>query len=366
MKVEGYIRDYLRRYQSYKEYWNYEDGCILMGCRQMHEVTQEQEYLDFIMKYLEPLIAEDGIIRNYELELFNIDSINAGKILFYIYDLTKEEKYRKAIEFLMERLRKHPRTKENNFWHKSIYPNQVWLDGLYMALPFYMEYETRYDGKEEYSDILAQYRNVRRLMFDEEKKLYYHGYDESREQPWSNKKTGRSANFWLRSMGWYLMSLVDVLGEMSIEIYEQYRELADLLKETVKGILQYQDPESRLFYQVIDRREEPGNYLETSGSAMVGYAILKGCRLGVLSKEHYQKIGMEIIEALVQQKLVEGEHGLELCDICKVAGLGPGEKRDGSVAYYLSEPRVSEDAKGVGPFIMAYAQYKAAAGDSKL
>lgn len=356
MKVENYLERYLLEYQNYKPYWNYEDGCVLIGCKQMYEATREQKYLDFIIKYLNDVIKEDGCISNYELEQFNIDSMNAGKVLFYIYDMTKEEKYRKAIEFLMERLSCHPRTKEGNFWHKSIYPYQVWLDGLYMAQPFYMEYETRFHGKENYQDILHQYKTVRKHMFDENKKLYYHGYDEAKVQPWCSKDTGLSKNFWLRSMGWYLMSLVDVIDAMSIEIYEDYREFRDLLREAVNGILQYQDSETNLFYQVIDHKDDKNNYLETSGSAMVGYTILKACRLDLLSTEKYLTTGIGIVEGLIQYKLKEGAEGCKLCDICHVAGLGPGDKRDGSVSYYLLEPRVSDDAKGVGPFMMAYAE----------
>ncbi len=356
MSVEKYFKEYLVQYQNYKSYWNYEDGCILMGCRQMYEATLDRQYLDFILNYLKAFIDEDGNIHHYELEQFNIDSINAGKVLFYIYELTNEEKYRKAIEFLMERLREHPRTKGHNFWHKSIYPYQVWLDGLYMAQPFYMEYETKYHQKENYNDIVGQFRNVRKFMFDEKKQLYYHGYDEARIQPWCDKETGLSKNFWLRSMGWYLMALADTIEAISIEIYESYRELSSLFKEAVKGILQYQDARTKLFYQVIDQSEIEGNYLETSGSAMVGYAILKGCRLNLLSKEKYQQIGVAIVEGIIQHKLIQKNGIYKLCDICYVAGLGPGEKRDGSVAYYLSEPRVSEDAKGIGPFMMAYAQ----------
>ena len=356
MNVEQYFKEYLLRYQNYKSYWNYEDGCVLIGCKQMYEATGDIQYLEFILNYLNEFIDEDGTIHHYELEQFNIDSINAGKILFYIYEVTKEEKYKKAIEFLMERLRDHPRTKDHNFWHKSIYPYQVWMDGLYMAQPFYMEYETKFHQKENYNDIVSQFRNVRKFLFDENKQLYYHGYDEARVQPWCDKVTGRSKNFWLRSMGWYLMALIDTIDAMSIEIYENYRELASLLKEAIQGILQYQDPKTKLFYQVIDHSQTEGNYLETSGSAMVGYAILKGCRLNILSKEKYQQTGIEVVEGIIGNKFLQNGETYELCDICHVAGLGPGETRDGSVAYYLSEPRVSEDAKGVGPFMMAYAQ----------
>ncbi len=356
MKVEKFLDKYLGRYENYKEYWNYEDGCVLMGCQQMLEATEDDKYYKFIVNYLQDFINEDGTINNYELGKFNIDSINAGKVLFYIYEKTGDIKYKKAIEFLMNQLRQHPRCKSGNFWHKQIYPNQIWLDGLYMAQPFYMEYETKFNNKEKYHDIVSQFQNVRRYLFNEKKGLYYHAYDEARIQPWCNKDNGCSPNFWLRSMGWYLMALVDVMDHMSKEIYELYRDLEMLFKEALNGILQYQDKKTGLFYQVIDRSDIKNNYLETSGSAMIGYAIIKACRIGILSKEKYAKIGVDIVDALIELKLIAEEDDFHLTGICHVAGLGPGEQRDGSVEYYLSEKIVSDDSKGVGPFMMAYAQ----------
>lgn len=359
MKAENFIVTYLEGYKNYKEKWNYEDGCVLMGAKQLYEATGEEKYFDFIEKYLKQFIMEDGTIKNYELESFNIDSINAGKVLFFMYDKTGEEKYRKAIEFLMEQLRMHPRCSTGNFFHKEIYPNQIWLDGLYMAQPFYMEYETKYNNKENYSDIVSQFENVQKYMYNQSKGLCYHAYDEAKEQFWANKETGCSPNFWLRSMGWYLMALVDVMDHMSREIYEQYRKLEDIYRLMIHGILQYQDKSSRLFYQVIDREDVEDNYLETSGSAMIAYSIIKACRMGILLKEKYASVGMEMVESLIKNKLWEEDGKLHLTDICHVAGLGPASNpvRDGSVEYYLSEKIVMDDAKGVGPFMMAYAQY---------
>lgn len=356
MPVQEYIRQFLGGYRHYKEYWNYEDGCVLMGCQQLYKATGDRYYLDFILNYLEPLIKEDGTILNYEFGKHNIDGFNAGKVLFLAYDETKDEKYKKAIEFLIASLKEQPRTKEGNFFHKAIYPNQVWLDGLYMAQPFYMEYETRFNKKENYNDILNQFRNVRKYMFDSEKKLYYHGYDEAKIQPWANKETGLSKNFWLRSMGWYLMALIDVIDNMSEEIYEQYREYCALFKEAIDGLLQYRDEKTGLFFQVIDRSDVSGNYTETSGSSMAAYAVMKAARLGVISKEKYAGTGIDIFDCLEREKLIKTENGYSLKDICWVAGLGPGEQRDGSVEYYLSEKIVCDDSKGVGPFMMAYAQ----------
>lgn len=359
MKVEKYIDAYLNSYQNYKDYWNYEDGCVLIGAKGMYEATGDEKYFTFIETYLKSFIKEDGSVDHYEMEKFNIDSINCGKILFFMYDKTGEEKYRKAIEVMAEQLRNQPRCQCGNFFHKKIYPNQIWLDGLYMAQPFYMEYETKYHKKEKYNDIISQFENVQKYLYDKEKGLCYHAYDEAREQFWADKKTGCSPNFWLRSMGWYLMALVDTMDNMSFEIFEQYKKLENIFKLMIKGILQYQDKDSKLFYQVIDKSDTEGNYTETSGSAMIGYAIIKACRKGILLKEKYAPIGMEIVEGLIVHKLTEEEDGLHLRGICEVAGLGPESNpaRDGSVAYYLSEKVVADDAKGVGPFMMAYAQY---------
>lgn len=353
--THAFIRQYLPGYKPYKTYWNYEDGCVLKGCIDLYAATGDPFYRSFVLDYLFRYVAQDGTIANYELGKYNIDSINCGKALFFALDETGDERFRKAIEFHMQRLREHPRCGCGNFWHKSIYPHQIWLDGLYMAQPFYMAYETRFHKLADVADITRQFANVRKYLFNEEKQLYYHACDTARVQPWADRETGCSRNFWLRSMGWYLMSLIDCIDCCSEMLYEHYRLLIDLFREAVRGILRWQDRETGLFWQVIDRGDHPGNYLETSGSAMVAYALIKGVRLGVLNEEKYLPIGRRVYESLVQHKLIPGDGGLHLCDICAVAGLS--DKRDGSVAYYLSEPRVCDDSKGVGPFMMAYAEY---------
>ena len=356
---EQYLDQYLSAYKNYKDYWNYEDGCVLIGAQYLYEATGEEKYFSFIQKYVDNFVTEEGIITNYQVDKFSIDSVNAGKIFFFLYDKTGDEKYRNAIEFVMGQLRKHPRCECGNFVHKAQYAEQIWLDGLYMAQPFYMAYETKYNKKEKYNDIISQFENVKKYLYDEEKGLCYHAYDESKSAFWADKETGCSPNFWLRSLGWYLMSLVDVMDNMSIEIYEHYRKLQDMYKLMLKGILQYQDAESCMFYQIPDRSDVPENYLETSGSAMIAYTILKACRMGILLKEKYADIGFEMVENILSQKLIQKEDGLHLTDICHMAGLGPEDRkdRDGSVEYYLSEKIVADDSKGVGPMMMAYAQY---------
>lgn len=355
--LEKYISNVLGTFPKHGNTWKYEDGCILMGCVQLYRATGKEHYRQFVVDYMEEFIAEDGIIKGYDPGTYNLDNINSGKALFYVYEWTGSEKYRKAIEVLMEQVRRQPRTVSGSFWHKAIYPNQVWLDGLYMALPFYMMYETKFNQMENYSDIIGQFKGARKYLFDERTGLYYHGCDESKKVFWADKKTGKSKNFWIRALGWYLMALVDVMGEMKETVFEQYIQLEELLREAVHGILKYQESDSKMFYQVIDHPEVPDNYLETSGSLMVGYAILKGCALGALLKEKYQETGEAIIEAVLNNRLVEIDGSLKLTGICSVAGLGPegDTRRDGSIEYYLSEPVVSDDRKGMGVLMMASA-----------
>lgn len=356
-QVREFAAQYLDRYQDYKTYWNYEDGCVLKGCADLYAAGGEAIYRDFVLRYLERRVTEDGKIPSYPEDKYNIDSTNCGKALFFAYDQTGEERYRKAADYLTERLRNHPRCQCGNFWHKEIYPEQIWLDGLYMAQPFRVEYDMRFGGKKDAADVAGQFQNVRKYLWDDEKHLYYHACDLAKQQPWANKETGKSPNFWLRSMGWYLMALIDCVDKMDERLYEHYRALIDLFREAIRGIVPYADSQTGLYYQVIDRADVAGNYLETSGSAMVIYALFKGVRLGVLDGEKYLPIAQKAFASLVREKMHRDENGQwHLGGICAVAGLGPGEKRDGSVAYYLSEPVVDDDAKGVGPFLMAWSE----------
>lgn len=358
-KAFRYLEEYLADYKNYKKYWNYEDGCTLKAVRDFYEYTCDEKYMQFLIRYLSGCIREEGRITNYEEGKYNIDSVNAGKCLFAVYEYTKEEKYKGAIEQIMDQVRTQPRCKCGNFFHKKIYPNQIWLDGLYMAQPFYMEYETKFDGREQYADIVSQFENVQKLMLNKEKMLCYHGYDESKSIFWADKETGCSKNFWLRSMGWYLMAIIDVIDHMDSDIYEKYHAMVDIFREMIQGILQYMDEKTGLFYDVIDRPDVKGNYLETSGSSMVAYAVLKAVNMGILLEEKYLPIGNKIMEGLMENMLKEHDGGYHLGGIVSVSGLGPAdnERRDGSVEYYLSEPVVEDDPKGVGCFFMAFAQY---------
>ena len=340
-----------------KPAWNYIDGCMISSLIQMYKTTKDEKYINFVKSFVNYYVNEDGTILGYDINKHSTDDICESRILFDLYDLTKDEKYNKAIEYTFSQIKTQPRTKEGNFWHKGIYPNQVWLDGLYMAQPFYTRYMTL-RGKKDYQDIVNQFKNVFEIMYDKDKHLYYHGYDSSRTMFWADKKTGLSKNFWLRAIGWYTVALIDVLDFMDEQLYDEYNTIKTIFKKTIDGILEYQDKDSKMFYQVPNFPGREGNYLETSGSSMVAYAILKGVRLNILP-ERYQKIGVDIFNGICDKYLTVKEDGdLNLGGICLVAGLGPEKdlRRDGSYEYYISEPIVENDAKGVGPLIMAYTE----------
>ena len=337
-------------------HWNYIDGCMITSLIELYKVRKDQKFIEFSKHFIDYFIEPNGTIKGYQIDNFNVDDICEGRVLFDLYHLSGDEKYRKAIDFIYEHVKKQPRTQSGNFWHKKIYPNQVWLDGLFMAQPFYTRYETIFNQHQNYDDIISQFEHVRLLMFDKQKQLYVHGYDSTKSIFWADPVTGKSKNFWLRAMGWYVVAIIDVMSYMEDPRVNTF--FKPLFKEIIDGLLQYQDPITQMFYQVVDMPKEPGNYVETSGSALISYAILKGYRLGVLDQT-YQEKGLAIFHGIVKMYLTEKDGDLNLGGICLVAGLGPenNTRRDGSYAYYISEPIVENDAKGVGPLIMAYTEF---------
>lgn len=344
----------IRSWKSNK--WNYIDGCMITGILERYEITGEARFLDFADRFLSGFVEEDGRIRTYDPAEYSLDNVNPAKNLFTLYDLTGKEKYRKALELVRSQLSTMPRTPEGNFWHKLIYPNQVWLDGIYMALPFYMEYEKRFDAQKDCEDICRQIANVEIRMRDPKTGLYYHGYDASRKMYWADPDTGCSPNFWLRAEGWFILGLVDVLEIMKdLPMGAERVHLQHMLLDLAKALSKYQDP-SGLWYQLIALPELAGNYLETSGTALISAALLKAVRLGFLP-ESFRAVGEKAFYGIVDHRLTKNADGTPcVTGICLVGGLGGEQHRDGSAAYYLSEPVVQNDAKGVGPLLLAYTE----------
>ena len=341
--------------QGKKPHWNYIDGCMITSLLALGEITGEKKYFDFAESFIDYYVADDGSILGYDVEKYNLDDLNEGRVLFELYRKTGKEKYRIAIENQKKQLDGQPRTCTGNFWHKLIYPNQIWLDGIYMAQVFSTLYAKEYGGR-DYSDMLCQIENVNKYMQDKKSGLYYHGLDCSKSIFWADKESGLSKNFWLRSIGWYTVALVDIIEIIDDE--DAKGRLVKIFKNLMESVLAFRDKESGLYWQVVDQPGREGNYLETSGSSMIAYAFIKGARLGVLSPE-YGTLGKETFDGICQRYLKTNDKGeLNLGGICLVAGLGPdnNRRRDGSYEYYISEPVVENDAKGVAPFLLCYTE----------
>ena len=336
--------------------WNYIDGCMMTALLCMSEITADPRYAAFAEGFIDSFVGEDGSIRTFNPQGHALDDVNEGRVLFALYEQTGKEKYKKAAAFLRQQLDCQPRTPEGSFWHKQIYPNQVWLDGVYMAQPFAALYEKHF-GHGDYSDVLRQIRTVRAKMRDEKTGLYFHGYDASRAAFWCDKETGRSASFWLRAIGWFSVALADLIEILPAG--EAREELATILRELMTSIAAYADEATGMYYQVVDQGGREGNYLESSGSSMVAYAMLKGARLGALGTE-FAALGRKTFQGIADTCLKFEDGQLCLDHICLVAGLGPEDnrRRDGSYAYYISEPVVRNDAKGVAPFLLCYTEVK--------
>lgn len=337
--------------------WHYEIGVMLKAIEMVWRKTMLSKYFDYIRSNMDYFIDSSGNINTYTLNEYNLDQINTGKSILTLYRETGEEKYKKAAFLLREQLKNHPRTTEGGFWHKQIYPSQMWLDGIYMEAPFYAEFATLFNEPEIYKDAAKQFILLYNHAKDPVTGLLYHAWNETKEQRWANPMTGCSPHFWGRAMGWYMMALVDVLE--FIPASPERDQLIEILNHLAEAIVKVQDNKAKVWYQVLDQGGKPGNYLEASASSMFVYALAKGIHQGYLTGRLKEPV-IQGFEGLVQNFVaIDGEF-VNLNGICSVAGLGKYkddmEYRDGSYTYYISEPVTANDYKGVGPFIMACAE----------
>lgn len=332
--------------------WNYEIGVVLMGFERLWRTTGDIRYQQYIQHIIDKFIGEDGKIRTYNLEEYNSDNIPAGRQLLSLYQLRGEAKYKAAAEILRNQVSWQPRNRIGGFWHKLRYPTQMWLDGLYMIEPFYAEYAQMTGRTEDFEDIANQFAWMEKYARDEKTGLLKHGWDESRLQKWADKTTGQSPEFWSRAMGWYLMGLVDVL-DVFPENHPRRPELVAILKRLCTGIATYQDPESGVWWQVTDKGGQPGNYLESSGSAMFVYGLAKSIRRGYLS-DSYLPVVKKAFAGLIKTFVETDAQGVvHYTKAVGGAGLGGNPYRDGSYEYYIKEPTRPDDLKAIGPFMQA-------------
>jgi unsaturated rhamnogalacturonyl hydrolase len=356
-------RDSSRNENGEPSQWSYEQGVVLKGIEGVWLSTGDGRYFSFIQKGMDNFVNADGSIRTYKAEDYNLDNINSGKILLLLYKVTGQDKYRKAAALLREQLKNHPRTSDGGFWHKKIYPNQMWLDGLYMAEPFYAEYAATFHEQSAFDDIAKQFILMESHARDPRTGLLYHGWDESKQQRWADPATGHSPNFWDRAMGWYAMALVDTL-EFFPRTHPQRAELIAIFNRLAKAVAKYQDTKTGLWYEVVDKGSEKGNYLEASGSSMFVYALAKGVRDGYLPAS-YLSVAKHGYNGLTSEFIKTDANGeTNLDGTVSVAGLGGNPYRDGSYQYYLSERVVRDDPKGIGAFLMASNEMNIAAKQS--
>ncbi len=333
--------------------WSYDMGVVLKGFEAIWMNTGDPLYFNYIQQQMDFFVQEDGSIRLYELDEYNIDHINNGKLLLLLYRVTKKEKYLKAATLLRQQLKTHPRTNEGGFWHKKIYPYQMWLDGLYMGQPFYAEYAMLAKEDSAFNDIANQFVWMEKHARQKKTGLLFHAWDESKQMKWADPITGQSPLIWARAMGWYATAIVDVLDFFPKQ-HPRRKELIEILNRLVVAVEKQQDAETGLWKDILNYNG-PGNeknYFEASASCQFVYTIAKGVRKGYIpsSKINIAKKGY----AGILKKFIKVENGqTNLHGTVKVSGLGGRPYRDGSFEYYMGEPVIVNDAKGVGAFLLA-------------
>lgn len=331
--------------------WNYSAGLELYSFLQVAQHYNEKEIFNYVYSYVDTMIDAEGAIYKYSPEEYNIDHVNPGKLLFQMFDITHEQRFNKAAKLLRSQMLTHPRTSEGGWWHKKVYPHQMWLDGLYMGAPFIAEYGKR-TNEDVAQDVVNQFLVVGRHTYDANTRLYRHAWDEKREQFWADPNTGCSQHAWGRANGWFIMGMVDVLALVPAETPGR-DSLLIRFQNLSETLLDYRDEKCGMWYQVLDSPKREGNFVESSCSAMFTYAFLKGSRLGLLD-EKFKAIGEESFNKFVARFVKENDDNtISVTDCCAVAGLGGKNNRSGTFDYYINEPIRDNDPKTIGPFVLS-------------
>ncbi len=344
--------------------WHYEHGLFLLAARAAGEAWGEGGLVSASDRIMRHFVGKDGSIAGYRREDFNLDQINPGRNLFELLKDDSDGRIRAAIEVLASQLRDQPRTRSGGFWHKRIYPDQMWLDGLYMAGPFRARYAAELGSGEGLEDLVSQFELAARKTRDPRTGLHYHAWDESALQLWANAETGCSPNFWGRAMGWFAMAIVDSLDWIPPGHPGRSR-LSAIFAELASSLMRFQDEGTGLWHQVVDQGGREGNYLEASVSSMLAYSFAKASRLGIVSGAQIAGAARRAYRGCLARFLrTSGEGKVSLEGTCSVAGLGGDPYRDGSYEYYVGESVKTDDFKGVGPFILASIEH-ALAGEGE-
>jgi unsaturated rhamnogalacturonyl hydrolase len=332
--------------------WAYEEGVLLDGMGAQWHSTAAGDDFKYVKAAVDKYVTDDGTIKTFGAEAHSLDSIEMGRAVMLVYRVTQQAKYAKAAKFLEDQLADQPRTASGGYWHKQIYPNQMWLDGAYMAEPFRAAYAATFQQPQDFDDIAKQLLLMDAKMRDPQTGLMKHGWDESKQMKWADPQTGLSPEVWGRAMGWYAMALVDVLDWMPVG-HPQRAALIAALNKTAAAAIRYQDKKTGLWWQVVDKGDKAGNYTEASESSMFVYAIAKGVRMGYLPQadEASARRGWEGIQKTFVKTGADG--AMELDGTVKVGGLGGTPYRSGTYEYYIGEGTRVNDAKGIGAFLLA-------------
>jgi len=334
-----------------KPKWDYKMGLVLSAFEKLYQKTNDKKYFDYIKAYADELIDAEGNIVKYDKNEYNIDCANPGKLLFNLYDQTKDNRYLKVLQQLRAQLETQPRTASGGFWHKQIYPNQMWVDGLYMAEPFYTEYTMKYENGKALDDIAKQFELVQSHLVDKKTGLVYHAWDESKEIGWANKETGTSPTIWGRGNGWYMMALVETLDYYP-KTNKNYKTLVGYLNQISKSVIEHKSA-SGLWYQVSDKPEMEGNYVESSASGMIIYALAKGADKGYLPS-NYKKQAQKSFDAFVKEFVKKDEKGeVIVSNVSSNVGLGGKPFRDGTNEYYIKSKTKDNSSPALAAFLLS-------------
>lgn len=330
--------------------WQYDIAMLAEAIDRLGSV--DQKYEAYMKDYIDFFINPEGEIFRYDMCDYNLDKIRPGNNLLILYRRTGEERYRIAIERLVTQLEGQPHNPDGGFWHKAVYPYQMWLDGIYMSSPFMAGYAREFNEPEWFDEVVRQISVIEEHTRDPQTGLLYHAYDASRGMKWSDDETGCSPHFWGRAMGWYMMAIVDAL-DFFPEDHPGKEKLVSILNRTGEALVKVRDRETGLWYQVLDMAGNPGNYLEASASCMFVYAFARGARKGYLD-DAYRSVAASSFDSIIKEFIEVDQNGLvNITNCCYAAGLGGLDYRSGSYDYYINERKGRNDSKSIGPFIMA-------------
>lgn len=336
---------------SDKPKWEYKPSFVLLAFENLYKKTKNKTHNNYIKEYIDTFVDSTGTIFYYQIKDYNLDFINPGKLLFDLYATTQDNRYFTAMKTLRKQIDEQPRTPSSGFWHKKIYPNQMWLDGIYMETPFYTRYTVTFENGKGLDDVVKQLELIHNHSFDSTTKLPYQAWDESKAIGWANATTGNSPTVWSRGVGWYTMALVDVLDYFP-KSHPKYNELVSYFNEVANALVNQQD-KSGLWYQITDKPNFEGNYLEASGTAMFAYAFAKGVNKGYLPKR-FKKKANKAFDGLIKNLVTVDQNGeVHLSQISSSIGLGGNPFRDGSSKYYTDAKKSVDNSIGVGAFILA-------------